>query len=262
MSARTQVACAACGPVFLVLWVAGFAVIAGFLPPPSPNLNAVQLAHYFGNNRTGIRLGIIVAMVGTGLMAPWLGALCVLMKQIEGRRSPLTYTNLTLSSMLMVAAFLPLWFIQVIVYRAHRPVGDVLLLSDMTWLPFVGFTGCALVQWTCIGAAILKDKHPKPVMPRWSGYLCLSIVVCSLPAFAIYFVKSGPLAWNGLLSFWIPLATYGIWVIGMTAVMIPASRRSDAEPTPAAAQLRTEIEAAVRRALQRPPAMSPSGPTS
>jgi hypothetical protein len=48
----------------------------------------------------------------------------------------------------------------------------------------------------------------------WGGPV---LAVLSIP-----FFKSGPLAWNGLLSWWIPVAVLALWFFVMTPVLLRA----------------------------------------
>jgi hypothetical protein len=66
-------------------------------------------------------------------------------------------------------------------------------------------------QQVPIAVAILLDRSPRPVFPRWVGYLNLWVPLSCFPAFLIYFFKSRPLAWQGILVFYLGLATFGAW---------------------------------------------------
>src|SRR6202007_123092 len=48
--------------VFFVLFVLGWGVLAGFLPPPAPHDTALQVARQFRGNTTGIRVGMVIAI--------------------------------------------------------------------------------------------------------------------------------------------------------------------------------------------------------
>jgi hypothetical protein len=168
---------------------------------------------------------------------------------MEGRFSPLTYANLGFSSIMMVVAIFPLFFIQVIVFRGDYSPDDVRLLSDLAWLPFVGLTGPSLVQWTCIGAVVLLGDRTRQVFPRWIGYVNIWLVLLTLPSFALYFFKTGPLAWDGMFVFWIPLTALAIWTVSMTLTMVRAIKRQAAEAEqPSATE--PALEAAIQTAVQ------------
>ena len=95
-------------------------------------------------------------------------------------------------------------------------------LNDAAWLMFVGIVCTAVVQFLVIGLAILQDKRATPIFPRWSGYYCLWTALLVTPGSFVPFFKSGPLAWNGLLSWWIPVAVLALWFFVMTPVLLRA----------------------------------------
>lgn len=103
----------------------------------------------------------------------------------------------------------------VVAYRPDRPSETTQLLHDlgftMTFSPVAPFT----FQYVVIGLAILQDHSARPVFPRWVGYVNLWVAVLFIPACAIPFFKTGPLAWNGLLSFWVPVAVFIAWYVVM-----------------------------------------------
>jgi hypothetical protein len=49
--------------------------------------------------------------------------------------------------------------------------------------------------------------------------------------FGVWIFKTGPLAWNGLLGFWVPVSFYFVWVIG-TTIMTARAIRNDDESQP------------------------------
>src|ERR1700752_2759160 len=65
------------GPAMAFIFGIGFFPIAGFIPPPSPAGSAAEIAQWYGDNLTGIKLGTVVMMFGVVLIAPWGVALAV-----------------------------------------------------------------------------------------------------------------------------------------------------------------------------------------
>jgi len=51
----------------------------------------------------------------------------------------------------------------------------------------------------------------------------------------IPFFKTGPLAWNGLIGFWIPAAVFGLWELVMGIMTLRAVNRDDMHEIPSAA---------------------------
>jgi hypothetical protein len=64
--------------------------------------------------------------------------------------------------------------------------------------------------------------------PRWWGYLSLWITLM-LEAGAFAFVpRTGPLAWNGLLVFWTPMALFSLWILVQSWLVFRALRGQEA----------------------------------
>jgi hypothetical protein len=139
-----------------VIFGIGFFPIAGFIPPPSPAASAAEIALWYSDNLTGIRLGTVVMMFGVVLIAPWGVALAVHTARPRGACPSL-------------------------------PASRFFLLFD--WSPF-----CLWVATFAV--VIFRDRGERPVFPRWAGYLNLWVILLSLPGLlACYFVVGVFFVW-------------------------------------------------------------------
>ena len=77
-----------------------------------------------------------------------------------------------------------------------------------------------------IGVAILRDRSDSPVFPAVGGLCELWVGLLLVPACFILFFKTGPMAWNGILSFWIPVAVFVAWFVVMFWTMRAAVLRT------------------------------------
>lgn len=57
--------------------------------------------------------------------------------------------------------------------------------------------------------AILLDKNN--VLPKWLGYYTVWQYMTELMAAPVWINKSGPFAWNGLMTFWFTVVLYVSW---------------------------------------------------
>jgi hypothetical protein len=94
---------------------------------------------------------------------------------------------------------------------------------------FIGPVCTIFVQGMAITIAILSDKSEKPVLPRWLGWFNLWAQIIYLPGILIPYFKSGPLAWNGLLAFWIPVVVFTIWLFLISAMLLRAITEQERE---------------------------------
>ena len=68
-----------------VLFGIGF-LIAGFIPPPSPDDSAQQIAAMYSEDPTAIRIGLIFTLISSALLGPYFAVLTVQMQRMEGVR--------------------------------------------------------------------------------------------------------------------------------------------------------------------------------
>lgn len=216
-SARNQLICLWCGPVALALFGLGYWVLAGLLPPPSPSDTLTQVVSLYSHNSTGLRLGLLVVCLAGALLGPWVAAITVQLKRIEGEESPLAYTNLGLGMLTLIVFVLPMMVMETAAFRPERNPVVLQALNDLGWLSFIGIFSYPTVQ--CFAIALCVLSHPETALPRWFGYFNAWVGTGFGLAAPIYFVKHGPFAWDGLIPFWIPVGIFAIWMITNTWVV-------------------------------------------
>jgi hypothetical protein len=262
MNIRANKACVWCGVGFVVLFLAGFWVIGNFVPPPSPSWDAERLAGFYLANSTRIRIGMIISAFAAILIVPWAAAINVQLKRIEGPQAVWGPSQLIGAGMSTLVFEYILFFWVAATFRADRPAEIVQTMNDMGWIPFVGIPGTAMLQAIAIGVAILSDGRPDhraaPILPRWAGYANLWCALLFVPGAVNVFFKSGPLAWNGIISWYMVLVVFCVWFVVNTVVVLKALNRqaadeaagAEAAPSEELEALRAEV-AAMRADLAR-----------
>lgn len=255
MNARAQRLCAWSGVVCLVLFFLGFWVVAGFIPPPSPKLTGEQLSDLFTTDRVRIRIGMIVSIFASALLASWAAAISTQMRKMEGTHSALAFTNLAVGALFVLEFIFSLVIWQSMTYRPRDP--QVLLaMNDTAWLLFVCITSTPMLQAAVMGIAVLSDKSATPVFPRWAGYLDFWVAALFVPGTIAVFFQDGPFAWNGLFTWYLPLGVFTVWMVVNTKLTLDAVSRDEAagaastEPAPDLASLAAELRQ-VRADLDR-----------
>lgn len=225
MDPQVQRLCAAAGPACMALFVIGFWIVAGFVPPPSPEQTADEVARTFRDDTTSIRIGLLVSMSGIALLGLWVAAVSAELHRIEGGHSPLAYTQLAFGALLVVEFLIPLMIWGAAAYRPDRAPTDTQQFNDLAWLMLVGIVSTTVIEAFVIGLAILRDSGRDPVFPRWAGYFNIWVAICVTPGSCVILVHDGPLAWNGVLSFWLPLVMFSAWIVTM-AVLLERNARA------------------------------------
>lgn len=229
MNERSLRICIWSGPLAGVFFVTGLWALAGWIPLLDPMYSAEKVASIYKENTIGIRLGGIAIMFSATCNAPFYAAIYAYIKRIERGRGAYAMTQVIGGTVLMAFTFLPAMLITVTAFRPDRPPELTLLLNDFTWLALILPTPPSIVQSLAIGLAVLSDKSPQPLLPRYAGYMSLWMAVLTLPAPLCVMFKTGPFAWNGILAFWMPASVAGLWLVVMLVTMLKSVKRAAAD---------------------------------
>lgn len=211
-------------PLFFI----GMGLLAGFIPPPSPADSAQEIAARFAENRSGIRVGLVLTMFASGLLCLYFAAISAQIRQIERGWSALSVAQAIAAACTVLEFIFPLFAWQAAAFRADRSPEMVQMLVDLGWLPFMGITSTFLVQLAIIAWVTLGDDRQEPVWPRWVAYLNAWVFVGIVPGTFCVFFQTGPLAWDGIFAWWVVVISYFVWMCAMTYVMVKAVQRDDA----------------------------------
>jgi hypothetical protein len=232
-SLKYQLIAAQCGFAFEILFTIFWAIMAHNLPPVSPNLSAPDLAAFYAQHHHAILLGNSMAALVAVLWIPWTAQLTVVMWRIEGSSPVLTIIQLIGGALTAwVLMFCPaIW-----AAAAFRPESDPALVRTLNDLGFILFNityAVTSVQAIAAGLAGLADESAHRVFPRWVCYWAIFAGLSFVALTAMPFHKTGPLAWDGLISFWGLFGTYFIWTASMGVCMAKdAARRLRMENEP------------------------------
>jgi len=226
MTERQQRLCVWGGITFAPLFFVGFWLFAGFIPPPAPGMSADAVAQMFAEGRGRIRIGIWIACAAAPFLAFFVAALTHQIRRIAGGDSPLATAQLIAGSCLILEFLFPQLVWQTAAYRSGRSPETIQMLNDLAWLPYVGIVGTAMVQ---------------PLLPRWCAYLNIWTALGVAPGSFVVFVHNGPLAWNGILAWWMLCVSFFIWMVAMTWLMLRASRIAERAEAESAAILQPSI---------------------
>ncbi len=217
------------GIPFVALFVVGMVAFAGFVPPPSPATSADEIAAIFRDNTTGIRFGMVLVFLATILFLFYGAEIAHQTRRIASASRALCYVQIASVSAAVLIIDIPVMLWWTAAFRPERPAEFIRLLNDVAWMIFiVGFV--PYVAWAlAVGLAILADVAPEPIFPRWSGYLSIFVALVQIPPVMLVFVKTGPFAWDGLISWWLPAIDFFGWILVMMVLTAAAARRQQLE---------------------------------
>jgi hypothetical protein len=216
-----QRACAWSAIVCIVLFFLAF-TLSGFIPPPSPSLPQADVVAYYQQHATGIRTGMLILMIGGMFLLPTVGLISHHMRRIPNLPVALPYAQVSLGATNAMFFFIPAVMFLVTAYRPDRPPELTYLMNDMSFIFAVLPWPPAFMESAVIAVAILADTGAKKIFPRWVGWLNVWVALAFVPASLMVFVKSGPFAWNGVITFFLAGTMFLVWFVIMTWALLKA----------------------------------------
>lgn len=212
LSLKYELISAWCGPLFLITFVVCFMLLGNNLPaPPSPTLGPDEMTAHVMNNLSELRLGWVLCLIFVSLYMPWSAQISTQMSRIENHSRTMTYLQLIGGALTVFVVSFAILCWSIATFRPERNPELVQLLMDFGWESLElqwALTTMQMVAFALIG---LADTSEKPIFPRWLCYLSIWCGLSFLPASLTQYLKTGPFAWGGLLSFYIPYAAWLIW---------------------------------------------------
>lgn len=234
MALRDQKICLYLVPLFCCAFLLSFWNFNGFFPPISPGLSATEVADFYRENLASIRTSMIICnLIGVSLI-PFYTVIVTQMMRMKNSSRVFAYSYLiaVVNGATMFALADLAWLIAA--FRPDRDPQLIQLLNDFAWLAFTTPVGFILIQNLCLALAIYLDKNEQPIFPRWVGHFNIATALIMAPSAMAIMHKSGPLAWDGLISFWLKFITFSLYIAVMFFVvrsaLIKQERQRTSEP--------------------------------
>lgn len=207
-------------PAAGMLFLIAYFLFPVFSPPLSPVMSANEVATFFRENVSGILGVVVMCNLICASLVPLFAVIAVQMLRIGSSSPVLAYSFILCVGIGMTAFILADYCWGIAAFRPDRDPQLLRLLNDMAWFFFIAPVGTILVQNLCLALAIYLDSRPEPVFPKWvAGFNIVTALLMVPSAFSVFY-KTGPLAWNGSLSFTLRLATFTVYVAVMFVVLV------------------------------------------
>ena len=222
MNHLDQKICALGGPFAAASLGAGL-LLADFVPPPAPSLDAQALAEFYASRANAIRAGMIIGLLGMAGYAMLVGAISAQMQRMHGPSRLPVYLQLGAGSIGVLTVMFPVMLFAVTAFRPERDPQLTQLLNDTAWLIIIPAFPTFLAQFLAIALGIFADDQERPVFPRWAAYFNVWVGLLFIPGGFAYFFRDGPFAWDGLLAFWVAATAFFLWLLVMPWLLFRAS---------------------------------------
>jgi hypothetical protein len=212
-------------PPAMALFALAYVVFPLFAPPLSPTLSPEQVAAIFRDYNTGILGVVILCNLIAGSLVPLFAITAVQISRTSSSSSVFTYAYIISVGVGTTAFILADYCWGVAAFRPDRDPQLISLLNDMAWFFFIAPVGSIVVQNLCLAVSIYLDDRQEPIFPRWVAHFNVAASVLLIPsAFSILF-KTGPLAWDGGVSFTLRIAVLAIYLVVMFFVLLRVVNR-------------------------------------
>lgn len=210
-------------PVFYSLFGLIFVPLSRVMPPPRPDVTADQMVHFLHQHAVTIQIGFALLMIIIGFAGVTNGIVVYEIKRMSVSPT-FAYAYLgTLAVGALPGALTAAISFLTAVFRPDRDPQIVALLYDLTFLSFVGSLGCFSASYLVFAIAVLMDSNE--IFPKWMAYVAVWQIVTELLAAPVFIFKSGPLAWNGSISFWMGTAIFVVWQVCLILLLKVAVER-------------------------------------
>ncbi|KAK9423227.1 putative Integral membrane protein [Seiridium unicorne] len=221
-----QYYCAACGAAAGIMFILAFA-IAGFIPPPHPSWDAETVSQcIYVDHITRIRAGGAILMISGGFYLPFSAAISNQIRRIPNVPYMIHQLQLSSAAAGVWTFMLPGVVLCIASFRPDRPAEITQMLNEFFWIVALMPWPTFMVQNFAFVYAIILDGRSKPLFPKW--LIPFNIIMPILFAFAtgVHTEMSGPMAWNGVITFWIVGFTFVVQLI-VDAVYLALSAREE-----------------------------------
>jgi hypothetical protein len=217
-------------PGLALLWLSAFLLFPGFAPPMSPTMSAEAVAAFYRDpqNLPRIRYGMILFNWFAVGLIPILALIVLQIRRMAHRTPIFSYAVLACAAGGPTIFLLANLFWLLAAFRPERDPELTLLLNDLAWVTFSSQVGFLIAQSVLLALAIHLDRQERPVFPRWVAHFNLVVAALLVPAAFVGAATTGPIAWDGLLTFWVRNAAVGLWIVVMAVALARAIGRQRA----------------------------------
>ncbi len=221
-------------PVLGIIWVSAFFLFPGFVHPMSPTMSADAVAAFYRDDTARIRYSMILFnWFGVGLI-PTVILLAMQVRRMAHRTPILSYSLIACAGGPPCLFLIANMFWLLGAFRPERAPALTQVLNDLAWVTFTVLVPYLIAQCLLLALAIYWDRQDQPVFRPWVAHFNILVAVALAPAAFTALSFSGPIAWDGVLSFWVKNIAIAVWIAVMGLVLAQTIRRQRAEERVAA----------------------------
>jgi hypothetical protein len=203
----------------LGIWLASFVLFPGFISPVSPRATAAEVVEFYRQDLSRVRYSMILFnWFGVGLI-PTVILMAMQVRRMAHRTPIVSYSLIACAGGPPTLFLIANMFWLLGSFRPDRTPELTQLLNDLAWVTFTVLVPYLIAQCILLALAIYWDRQEQPVFKMWVAHFNILVAVALAPAAFTALTFSGPLAWDGLLSFWVKNVAIAAWIVVMGVVL-------------------------------------------
>jgi len=230
MSEKNQLVLIWWAIVFAVIYGLSYYFLTGFFPPPPANLNNMDVLELYAASNMALRIGVVICLLVGAFQLPWVVVVAVQMARLEKGRPVWAITQLMAGAIGALLFILPPLFWGVAAFSVERSPEITVLMHELAFLTLITPVSLFLFQSLPVAfVAFQQGEVNHSAFPRWLGYFSVWLTISAECGALAQLFKSGPFAWNGLFTFWLPLTIFSVWFAVLSYTMIKAIKAQAGE---------------------------------
>jgi hypothetical protein len=195
-----------------VVWVVDLRFLLHMFPPPSATWTSAQIAHFYTQYSTEIKLGAALSSWVAGFFLPLATVIAVQIRRHEKGRPLWSILCLISGAMVSIFAVLPPILWGVAAFTPSRAPEITAIMHELGVLSYITTDQYFVFLW--VGVAVIcltPNSVVHSPFPRWFGYVTIWVTLIIEAAPIAFLTRTGPFAWNGLFVFWVIFIVFGVW---------------------------------------------------
>ncbi|KAL8276979.1 hypothetical protein RQP46_010614 [Phenoliferia psychrophenolica] len=198
------------------------APVGDFLPPMSPRWTPQETVDFMKSHHMRIAWGGSILMVGGAFYIPLSCGISTQMRRIPNLHVSIPMVQAHCGSASVWTFMIPGIIVCVANFDLDRPIEITQAFIQLFWIGFFMAWPTFFIQNFAFAFAILADTREKPLFPKWIIGVNTIIPILFIPATACHVTKTGPIAWDGIMSFWVPGCLFSLQVFIESACLARA----------------------------------------
>ncbi|MGQ0624168.1 MAG: hypothetical protein ACT4PP_05855 [Sporichthyaceae bacterium] len=225
-SLRSQIVIVWWALIFTLIFTFSLIFLLHIVPPPDATMTSEEIKAWYESHARDIKIGAAVCGWTSAFFVPLAAVMAAQIRRHE-TGYPI-WSQLTLISGGLTAIFLvlpPIAF-GAAAYTPGRSADATAIMHEFGLLMLVTTDMWYVFMWVGLIVVSLRPHTVEnTAFPRWFGYFCiLSMSVFEFGVFA-FLVRTGPVAWDGVVVWWAVFVIFFIWVIMACVLLLQALGR-------------------------------------